>query len=223
MVRTTHTRSLNEHLELEIGKHPERTYIATLLASRPQFSPDHLITEVQAETAYWMSLLTEADSDAFLQTFEGVRHAFEALKHEASALKDVERALAAHGKGEWAEAGVFYYKAISDLHFAISDWTFAIHEVADDTPFDPYYANKEERKKHNIEDPPRSSYEDMREVSPHLFRLYRNLERVFCIGQELMQRQITCLTSYMHLAEEQEAARRSQPEAPTASPGNEED
>jgi hypothetical protein len=219
----TQALSLNEHLELEMAKHPDRSYFATLLASQPQFSPNNLQAEIQGETEYWMSMLNGADAPSFLQTFEGVRHAFDALKHEASALKDIEKAMVAHGKAEWAEAGICYGKAVSDLHFALIDWSFAIHEVADDTPFDPYYPTKAEREKRNVEDPPRASYQDMCAVSPYLFRIYRNMDRIFCIGQELVQRQITCLTTYMQLAEEQEAVPRSRPDNGTECLGVEEE
>ena len=208
---THHTHSLNDHLELEIGKHADRSYVTTLLASQPQFSASNLIAELQAETEHWRSLVSSSGIETFLQTFDGIQHIFNGLKHENSALKDVEKALTAHGKHEWAEAGVLYGKAISDLHFALSDWTFAIHSVADDSPFDPYYPTKAEREKHQFEDPPRASYEEMREVSSYLFRLYRNLDRVFCIGQEITQRQITCLTNYMLAAEKQEAVQNTKP------------
>jgi hypothetical protein len=204
---TIQALSVNDHLELEIGKHPERTFFATLLESRPQFSVDWLLAEVQAETEYWVTLLANPkNGKTFLQNLEGIRHVFDALKHEDSALKDVAYGVTAHSKGDWAEASTYYCKAMSDLHFAHSDWNFAIHELADDTPFDPYYPTKAERVKHNIEDPPRSSDSDMCEVAPGLFRIHRNVDRTFCLGQELVQRQITCLTNYMQEAEAKHTA-----------------
>jgi len=194
--------SVNDHLELELSKNLPRTFLSTLLDSRPQFSVDMLNVEVQAETEYWVTLLANPkDGKTFLQTLEGIRHVFDALKHEDSALKDVAMGVTAHSKGDWAEAANYYCRAMSDLHFAHSDWDFAIQELPDDTPFDPYYPMKAERKKHEIEDPPRSSYADMCEVAPSLFRIYRNIDRVFCLGQELVQRQITCLTNYMQEAQ----------------------
>ncbi len=205
---TVHALSFNGHLELEIGKHPERTYLATLLKSQPQFSIDNLQAEIQTEAEHWMTMFSSSDGKSFLQVFEIVEHIFDALKHEGNALKDVEKALAAHKQAEWGEASKYYGSALSDLHFAVSDWNFAIHEVADDCPFDPYYPSKAEREKHNIEEPPRASYEDMREISPLLFRIFRNVDRVFCLGQELVQRQMTCLTIYMQEAEAHHAASR---------------
>src|SRR5262249_42894090 len=134
------TQAFNDHLELEIGKHPDRTFFATLQTSRPQFSVDMLMAEVQTETEYWVTLLANPkNGKSFLENLEGIRHVFDALKHEDSALKDVAKGIASHSKGGWAEAAAYYCKAMSDLHFAHSDWSFAIQEVADDTPFDHYY------------------------------------------------------------------------------------
>lgn len=205
---TTNIRALtmNEHLDLEIGKHPERTFFATLMNSQPQFSIDYLNSEVQTEAEHWMASFSGSDGKSFLEVFKSVEHVFDALKHEGSSLKDVEKAITAHKQGEWGEASKYYGNALSDLHFAVSDWEFAIHEIADDTPFDPYYPSRAEREKHNVEEPPRASYEDMREVAPMLFRIFRNLDRMFCVGQELIQRQITCLTIHMQELEAQQAA-----------------
>jgi hypothetical protein len=207
---TVHALTFNGHLELEIGKHPERTYLATLLKSQPQFSIDNLQAEIQAEAEYWMTMFSGSDGKSFLEVFKSVEHVFDALKHEGDALKDVQRGLDAHKAGEWGEASKYYGSAIGDLHFAISDWNFATHEIADDSPFDPYYPSKAEREKHNIKEPPRASYEDMREISPMLFRIFRNVDRILCLGQELVQRQITCLTIYMQKAEAQHAASREE-------------
>jgi hypothetical protein len=205
--------SLNGHLELEMSKYPDRTFFATLLNSQPQFSADNLIAEIQAETEYWITRLANPkNGTTFLQALEGIRHVFDALKHEDKALKDVAKGIAAQGKGEWAEAATYYCKATSDIHFALSDWGFAIHELADDTPFDQYYPTKELRAEHNIEDPPRASYADMCEVAPDLYRLYRNFDRVFCIGQELTQRQFTCLTNYMQAAEKRQVQHHDESE-----------
>ena len=212
---TTQALTFNAHLELEMGKHPERTYLAALLNSQPQFSIENLRAEIQAEAEYWMTLFSSSDGKSFLEVFKSVEHVFDALQHEGRALDDVEKGLGAHKIGEWGEASKHYASALSDLHFAVSDWHFAIHEVADDTPFDPYYPTKEERAKHNIEEPPRASYEDMCEVSPLLFRILRNVDRVLCLGQELAQRQITCLTVYMQGAEAHHAASREEHTADT--------
>lgn len=209
MTTNNQTRGVNEHLELELSKHEERSYLSTLLASRPQFLASNLSAELQAETERWMPLLSTASAETFLQTFEGIKYVFDALKHESRALTDIEKAIVAQGKHEWAEAGTFYGKAVSDLHFALSDWTFAIGQIADDSPFDPYYPTKAERAQHGVEDPPRSSYKEMCGTSASLFQIYRNLDRVFCIGQEIAQRQITCLTNYMQEAEGRDAGRSS--------------
>ncbi|SRR5579884_147106 len=206
----THALTFNAHLELEIGKHPERTYLATLLNSQPQFSIDNLQADIQTEAEHWMEMFSGSDGKSFLEVFKSVEHVFDALKHEGDALKDVQRGLDAQKAGEWGEASKNYSSALSDLHFAISDWNFAIHHMADDSPFDPYYPSKAEREKHNIEEPPRASYEDMREISPLLFRIYRNIDRVLCVGQELAQRQFSCLTAYMQEAEAQHAASRTE-------------
>jgi hypothetical protein len=207
---TAHDLSLNGHLELETEKNPQRSYFATLRGSRPQFSSDNLLAEVQAETEHWMTQLTSTEAASFLQALGGTQHVFDGLQHEARALKDITKALAAHGKGEWGEASRYYGNALSDLHFAM-------HGTANDTPFDPYYPTKEERARHNIEEPPRASYEEMREVSPDLFRIFRNLDRVFCIGQEIVQRQMTCLSNYMQEAKAQyEASREERPESQNA-------
>lgn len=197
-------QTLNDHLELEVNKHPDRSYLTTLTNSQPQFSASNLFAEAESEAEFWMACLT-ADGKTFLEAFRGNQHAFDALKHEHGALKDIERAIALHGKGAWAEASIRYGKAISDLHFALSDWNFAIHEYADDSPFDPYYPGKEERVKYDIEEPPRTSYEDMRQIAPFLFRIYRNLDRLFVIGQEITQRQIACLMAHTQVLEEQQA------------------
>ena len=196
---------MNEHLDLDLVKHADRLYVQTLVASQPQFSSANLIAEVRAETEYWMQYLSSASPTMFLQSLTNVQHIFDALNHESNALKDVENAIVAHGKREWSEASVLYANAASDLHSAISDWQFAMHEVADDSPFDVYYPTQAQRKKRGIEDPPRASFEEMSEISTSLFRLYRNLDRVFCICQELTQRQISCLMQYMQAAEEQNA------------------
>ena len=120
-------------------------------------------------------------------------------------MKDVAKGITAQSKGEWNEAANYYCNALSDLHFAHSDWSFAIHEIADDSPFDNYYPSKAIRQKEGIEEPPRSSFADMSTIAPNLFRIYRNIDRTLCIGQELVQRQITCLTNYMQEAEAQHA------------------
>ena len=207
MTMMNQTARFNEHLDLEIQKHPERLYETKLLASQPQFSAVNLRSEVQAEAEYWKEVLTTMDVASLLETFKGIEHVFDALKHESDALGDLGKALVAHGKKEWADASILYQRTLSDLHFALSDWSFAAHEVADDSPFDPYSSTKEEREKHDIGEPPRSSYADMRAISAHLFRLYQNVDRVLCVGQEITQRQITCLSKYMQAAEEQEATR----------------
>lgn len=197
------TLNMNDHLKLEISTHPDRTYLATLLDSHPQFSVDNLQAEVQTEAEYWMTMFSSSDGKSFLQVFESVTHIFDALKDEGDALKIVERALLAHKQADWGEASKYYGNAIGDLSSAVTDWRFAIHQIADDTPFDPYYPSRAEWEKHNIEEPPRSSYEEMREVSPLLFRILHNLDRVCCVMQELVQRQMTCLTNYMQAFETQ--------------------
>jgi len=50
----------------------------------------------------------------------------------------------------------------------------------------------------------------MCEISPDLFRIFRNTDRVFCVGQELIQRQMTCLSNYMQEAEAQHATSREE-------------
>jgi hypothetical protein len=207
---TAHAFSLNDHLELETEKNPNRSYFAILRGNQPQFSIGNLQADIQAEAEYWMTMLPGSDGKSFLQVFESVQHVFDALKHEGNALKDAEKALDAHKQAEWGEASKYYASALSDLHFAISDWNFVIHEVGDDSPFDPYYPSKAEREKNNTEEPPRASYADMCEISPLLFRIFHNIDRLFCVGQELVQRQMTCLTVYMREAESQHAASREE-------------
>lgn len=195
---------MTTHLNLEAGQHPDRSYFSTLLATQPQFSAEHLTEEVQAEILYWTGLLTVAPvGPAFALTFDNIEHAVGALRHESDALKDVAKALRAHGAEEWADASNYYTRVISDLHFALTDWCFALSKIGDDTPFDHYRGTIEERKKHKIAEPPRASLEDMQQVSPHLMRCYRNLDRVMTIGLEVVQRQMTVLTHYMSAAEAQ--------------------
>jgi hypothetical protein len=207
---STKALSLNSHLELEMGKYPDRTFFATLLNSQPQFSADNLIATVQAETEYWMMYFTSIkNGKEFLQTFGGIHHVFDALKHETDALKDLEKALQLHSQGNWADAHKHYCSALMDLHFGFSEWRFAIGKIADETHFDPYHTTAEDRKRHaqqghTVEEPARASYADMQQVSPMLFRLYQNIDRTFCISQEITQRQITCLSNYMQEAEAQE-------------------
>lgn len=199
---TIYNDKFNGHLELETLKNPGRSYFTILQNSHPQFSVDNLRAEIQVEAEYWMMMFAGKDGKSFLEVFEGVGHIFDALKHEGGALKDVERAMSAHERADWGEASNYYIRAISDLYNAVSAWGFAMHDIAGDTPFDPYYPQRAERQKHIIEEPPRASYHEMCEVSPLLLRILRNLDRLFCTGQELVQRQMTCLAIYMQKAEE---------------------
>src|SRR6266700_982470 len=201
MTHTT-TLSLNDHLALEIARHPEHTYFATLIESQPQFSASNLLEELLKETEYWKVLLSDVDSETFLKTLQGARHAFDALQHERKLLALVERALDAHGRGDWEEATKLYSKALHDSWYTISDWGSAIHETTDDTPLDPYYPSRTERRKQDIEEPPRSSYEEISQIAPYLLRIYHNFDRLYCIGQEIAQRQRVCLTNYMQALEE---------------------
>jgi hypothetical protein len=194
--------TLNHHLALEIAKHPEQTYFATLMESQPQFSASNLLADLHSETEYWMALLSDLDGKTFLETLQGARNAFDALKHEKEILKALEKALDAHGKGDWEEASKLYNRTLSEMWFAISDWNSAIQETADESPLDHYYPSQAERRKQDIEEPPRSSDEELRGIAPHLFHIYRNLDRLFCIGQEIAGRQRVCLTNYMQARQE---------------------
>jgi len=188
---TSSIRTINEHLQVALAHYAERTFVATLLSS-PQmhFSPEALLQWIEEETEYWMAALSEAkDGKTFLQTFEGLQQVFDALKHEEEALEAVRKAVQLHGEGNWADASLFYLQAISNLHFGMFDWSRAAHAIADETPFDPYHTTQEEREKRKargreVSEPSRASYADMQRVSPQLLRLYQNLDRVFCIGQE---------------------------------------
>jgi len=186
---------------LEIDKHPEHTYFATLLESQPQFSASNLFAELHSETEYWMALLSDLDGKTFLRALEGARHTFDALKHENRILRHLEKALDAHGKGDWEEACKGYSRTLSEMWFAISDWGSALQETADEGPLDHYYPTQAERRAKNIEEPARSSDEDLQEIAPHLFHIYRNLDRLFCIGQELAGRQRVCLINYLQARE----------------------
>jgi len=205
--------TIANHTDLEAGRHPDRMYFSKLLAAQPQFSADRLIEEVQKEILYWTGLLNAVPTGgAFTMTFENIEHCVAALRHENDALKDVLNAMRSYASGQWADASNYYTRAISDLHFTLSDWGFALSRIADDTPFDHYRGTTEERRKDKTPEPPRTSLADMQLVSPHLFRIYQNMDRVIAVGVELVQRQITCLTNYMSEAE----AQAYSPEAITA-------
>ena len=203
---TTILQQVGTHLEQGVAQHPERTFI-TLVNSHSQFSVDALRAELGSETEYWVKLLASlADGTSFLQALESIRHIFDALKHEDNAMKDVTEGVAAQSRGEWNEAANYYCNAMGDLNSAHFSWSSAIHEIADDTPFDSYLPPEVIRQREGIKEPSRSSYADMSAVAPNLFRIHSNIDRTFCIGQELVQRQITCLTNYMHEAEALQSA-----------------
>jgi hypothetical protein len=158
----------------------------------------------QAEVSYWTTLLTTAPAgNAFLSIFENIRHAIEALNQEVDTLRTMEKAVQAQTIGEWANASNYYARAVGSLHFALADWCFALNSIAARTPFNYRRATRAERAEHQIEEPPQASYEEMQQVSLYLFRIYQNMDRIFCLGLALTQRQMMCLTNYMHTAEAQ--------------------
>jgi hypothetical protein len=201
---TEQTGNTTDHQILQAGLHPERLYLATMQNALPQFSVDRLAEHVQAETVYWTGLLSTASAGSdFLLTFEQIEHAMNALSSESNALKDLGKAVEAHARCEWADASNCYTQAVTDLHFALGQWCYALCKIGDDTPFDHYYGTRAEREKHQIPEPPRQSLAEMQAVSPVLFRAYQNLDRLLCLGVEVTQRQMLCLTRYLQEAEAQ--------------------
>jgi hypothetical protein len=170
----------------------------------PQFSPTRLLENVQAEIVYWTRLLaTSPAGAAFLLTLESVSEVVDALQKESEALTDLSKAVEAQESGWWADASNYYTRATSDLRFALSDWCSALCKIGDDTPFDHYYGTRAEREKHQQSEPPRRSLAEMQQVSLYLARAYQNLDRLFCLGVEVTQRQMLCLTRYLAEAEAQ--------------------
>lgn len=198
---TDQTVITTDPLTLQAGLHPERLYLATMQNASPQFSVDRLLEHVQTELVYWTGLLASPTGSAFLLTFEKVEHAIEALKQESIALKDILKAVEAHGIGAWADASNYYTRSVSDLQFAASSWCSALARISDETPFDHFRGTRAEREKYKRPEPPRQSLPEMQAISPMLFRIYQNIDRVFCLGVEIAQRQMLCLARYMTEAE----------------------
>jgi hypothetical protein len=189
-------------LDLERHIHPDRSSLAHLLTDPTAMAPDTLINLVQAETRSWAALLAGApNSTAIRQMLSGVRHALDALQYEERAYQSLAEAQAAQHASAWAPAAIAYTHALSHLTWANSCWSSALTDVAAETPFDPYYPDVAQQQREQLPPPQRSSLVEMQEISRHLLRVYQSLDRVHSVSLELAQRQITCLTAYLHEAE----------------------
>ncbi len=190
---------------LYTDRHADRLFLATLREEQPPFTVEFLAGVVQQETAYWTTLATTAPTGtAFLHAFEQAQAALEALKKESRACLNLEQALLAHEALAWADAHVWYQRAISELQYAFRDWGFALGTLTHDTPFDHCWTAAE-RTRHGIEAPSQTTYTQLLPLTPLLFRAFRSMDRLCCLLMELTQRLAHCLSQSMAEAEKREA------------------
>ena len=198
---------------LQTVAHLDRVFLTTLRDQQPPFTLESLTQTLQHETAFWTAQVTHLlTGPAGWQALEQVRDVFDAFKHERDALSQLAPALEAHRCGEWAEASHLYRRVLTDLHFALMDWEFALDTIGEDTPFDAAWGTKTEREQEQIAEPSRISYSELLAISPLLFRVYRNMDRVCCLSLELTQRLMLCLSQFMEEAEAREQTTMELPE-----------
>ena len=185
------------------GAHPEHLFLATPQHPQP-VTVESLSEILQQETVYWTTMLPTAPAG------KTVRHFTTALREERSALDETEQAVQAHARAEWAEACTHYTRAVVTLDAVLSEWRWMLARIASETPFTWYAMTRQEREEQQLPEPLPVSFAQMQEISPFLFRVYQNMDRLFCLGVELTQRLNLCLHMHMQEAERREGIMKPQ-------------
>lgn len=190
----------------KINSDTNTTFLGTTLtAATPQELLDQSNEAMKNEMAYWSNLLASATNH--IARYKDIRQCLEALEHESRATKDIAKAIQAENNGLHADACVCYARAQMDLHFALSSWTFAISEIADDSPLNPYNSTTAEREQYKqehgkeLEQPKRTSYPDLLKISALLHHVHLSTDRICCLGLSITQYQMHHLTAYLAEAE----------------------
>jgi hypothetical protein len=150
----------------------------------PSFDRDACLVAIKTEMAYWR----EANELAYEKRHLILR----ALQHERSAVEQIRQAVQAEARAEWAQAASCYACAVNALCAALAKWSCAIEVIADKTPFDGFAVQGEPQ--YRFAPPPSLSLEAVEQISPYLLRIYASVGRVLDMWQDLLPRQVHCLT-----------------------------
>ena len=148
---------------------------------------------VQAERAYWRG--TPAPTTPWL-AYAKRRSIFPALQQEMSAIEQITQAMLAQERAEWAQAGSSYACAVNLLSTAFSKWSWAIGMIASEIPFAGCSAEPE----HRFALPPSLPLEMIEAISPYVLHIYESVDRVLNVWQDLLPRQVLCLTKTLQAA-----------------------
>jgi hypothetical protein len=186
-----------------------KTFLATALtAPTPQALLEYVTEAVNTEMTYWSNILVKSNVliNGTNSTYEATEYCLQALDRENNALENMTRAIEAEHNALWSDASINYARAQFELNLALSDWTFALSEIAHDSAFDTYIATATERAEHKeAQAPTRTSYADLLEISPLLYHAYLSIDRLHSLGLSLVRYQMHHLNTHLLETQQQQA------------------